>query len=101
MAKNTLQNTILAPIITEKSLAAQARGVYSFWVGINTSKPQIESAFTKLFSIPVLSIRTQKLIGKVKADPRTRKVIHRSDRKRALITVDKNQKIELLNLNSK
>ncbi|MFA5894717.1 MAG: 50S ribosomal protein L23 [Candidatus Shapirobacteria bacterium] len=101
MAKNTLQNTILAPIITEKSLAAQARGVYSFWVGVNSNKAQIVSAFTKLFSIPVLSVRTQNLVGKVKADPRSRKVIHRSDRKRALITIDKKQKIELLNLNSK
>jgi len=101
MAKNTLQNTILAPIITEKSLVAQARGVYSFWVGVNATKPQIISAFTKLFSIPVLSVRTQNLVGKIKVDPRSRKVINRSDRKRALITIDKNQKIELLNLNGK
>jgi ribosomal protein L23 len=101
MANNTIQNTIIAPIITEKSLAAQAKGVYSFWVGIKATKPQIVSAFNTLFSIPVLSIRTQKVNGKVKSDPRNRKQIQRSDRKKALITIDKKEKIELLNLNNK
>ena len=101
MTKNIHQNIILGPIITEKSLAAQSRGVYSFWVSPDATKTQILSVFTRTFSIPALSIRTQNLNGKVKSDPRRRQIVHKSDRKRALITIDKKQKIESLNLNTK
>jgi large subunit ribosomal protein L23 len=101
MAKNIHQNTILGPIVTEKSIMAQSRGVYSFWVNTASTKGQISTAFTSIFSIPVLAVRTQKLIGKIKSDPRRRQEIKKSDRKRAMITVAKDQKIELLNLNTK
>ncbi|MFZ2153519.1 MAG: 50S ribosomal protein L23 [Microgenomates group bacterium] len=101
MANNSLQNIITAPIVTEKSLAAQSRGVYSFWVAPTATKGQVASAFKQIFAITPLSVRTMNLGGKVKSDPRRRQTIYRIDRKRALVTIDKDKKIEILNLNTK
>jgi len=95
------EHIILGPIITEKTLAAQSRGVYSFWVGKTCSKNQIAKAFTEVFGIKALSVRTISLPGKLKSDARKRTPIQKPDRKRALITVAKDQKIESLNLNTK
>ena len=95
------QNIILGPIVTEKSLANQSRGVYSFWVGQNANKRQIADAFKIVFGIKALSIRTTHVSGKVKTDPRKRLPIQKPDRKKALITVPKDTKIESLNLNTK
>lgn len=92
---------ILAPVVTEKSLAAQQQGVYSFWVTLAASKHQIEQAFFTVFGIRPLATRTVSILGKVKSNPRNRLPIKKSDRKKAYITVAKDQKIELLNLNTK
>lgn len=98
---NSPQNIILSPIITEKSLMSQARGVYSFWVSRLSTKTQIASVFHQIFGVKPLAIRTQSLNGKVKSDPRRRQLVHKPDRKKAFVTIDSQQKIELLNLNTK
>lgn len=100
--QNTNPEKILyGPIITEKSIAGQSTGVYSFWVNPKANKNQIASAFYIVFAIKTLSIRTMKTIGKVKTDSRKRLPIKKPNRKKAIIQVAKDQKIELLNLNTK
>jgi ribosomal protein L23 len=101
MSIQNLHNTIIAPIVTEKSLASQAKGVHSFWVGATANKHQIGAAFKAVFGTQAISVRTMTLPGKVKSDPKKRLSIQKPDRKRAFITVAKDSKIELLNLNSK
>lgn len=95
------QNIILGPIVTEKSLAAQSAGYYSFWVSFKASKTQIAAAFKSIFKETPLKVRTMRLIGKLKSDPRTRRQITKPDRKRAIIKIAKDKKIELLSLNTK
>lgn len=95
------EQIILGPIITEKSIAAQSRGVYAFWVTKNSTKHQITAAFKAVFSLNPLSVRTMTLQGKVKNDPRKRLEIQKPTRKRALVYLPKDTKIELLNLNTK
>jgi ribosomal protein L23 len=95
------EKIILGPIVTEKSLLAQSRGEYSFWVSLSSTKNQIADAFQAVFSLKPVSVRTTHTKGKVKTDWKKRLPIQKPDRKKAIIKVAKDQKIELLNLNKK
>jgi large subunit ribosomal protein L23 len=96
------QLIILKPIITEKVLASQqALDKYAFWVNPKVNKNQIEATFKSVFGIKPLSINTVILKGKTKTNWKTRQPIAKSDRKKAIITVPKGTKIELLKLNTK
>lgn len=92
------EKIILGPVVTEKSLVNQEKGVYSFWVSVGANKNQIASAFQSVFNIKPLSVNTLTSKGKVKTDWKKRTPIQKSDRKKAIITLGKDQKIELLNL---
>ena len=93
---------ILKPIITEKALAAQQlQDKYSFWVAPQITKNQITASFKAVFGIKPLAIKTITLKGKVKTNWKTRKTTQKSDRKKAIITVPKGTKLELLKLNTK
>ena len=98
-----IQNIIiLKPIITEKAIAGQqTQDKYSFWVGRSVNKNQIEASFKTVFGIKPLAINTVILKGQLKTDWKTRKTTVKSDRKKAIITVPKGTKIELLKLNTK
>lgn len=92
----------LTPIITEKSLALrEIESKYSFWVDVKANKNQIAVSFQTVFGIKPLRINTVLLKGKIKNDRKTRKTINKSDRKKAVITVPKGTKIELLKLKTK
>jgi large subunit ribosomal protein L23 len=95
------QDIILAPIITERSIAQQSLGKYSFEVNPKANKSQIAAAFTSVFNLKPLQINTSLTKAKSKMDWRKRLQIKASNRKIAVITLDKNQKIELLSLKSK
>jgi large subunit ribosomal protein L23 len=86
------------PIITEKAITGQAKGKYSFIVEFAASKPQIFNEFFHYFGIKPLKVNTYRLIGKVKTNWKTRKSSSRSDVKKAVVTIKKDQKIDLLTL---
>ena len=92
---------LLKPIITEKSLIQQSVSKYHFWVSIHASKNQIFAAFKTVFGVTPLTINTSQSKGKVKNTGKKRTPNKRSDRKRAIITLPKDTKIELLSLNTK
>jgi large subunit ribosomal protein L23 len=95
------QNIILKPIITEKTLAHQEVGQYSFWVNRYSNKNQIAEAFKMVFSIEPIRVNTYIIKGKLKTDWRKKKAINKPDRKKAVILIKKDQKIELLTLKTK
>lgn len=92
---------VLTPAFTEKTLIQQEKGKYTFWVKRNSTKGQIETSFEAVFGVKPLSINTIILKGKNKIDNKKRLPIKKSDRKKAIITVGKDQKLELLKLNTK
>lgn len=98
MKSINLKQIILRPVVTEKSLADQSNGKYYFWVEKNANKNQIAEAFKSIFGIDPLSVNTIKVKGKVKTNWKTRQPIMKSDRKKAIIIVPKDKKIELLNI---
>ncbi len=92
---------VLKPIFTEKTLIQQEQGKHSFWVRKEATKGQIEASFEAVFGIKPLSINTIFVKGKTKTDRQKRLPIKKSDLKKAIITINKDTKIELLNINTK
>ena len=63
----TKYETVVRPIITEKSSAAfQDRGEYTFEVHPDASKPQIRTAIESLFGVKVTGVWTSNVRGKEK-----------------------------------
>jgi len=63
----TVHETIVRPLITEKSSAAyQERSEYTFEVHPDASKPQIRAAIEQLFGVRVEGVWTSNHRGKVK-----------------------------------
>jgi large subunit ribosomal protein L23 len=94
-------NIILGPIVTEKTLAAQSVGEYYFWVNPTSNKNQIAAVFKAVFAVDPISVRTIRTKGKVKTDWKKRLPFQKSDRKKAIVKVAKDKKIEILSLNTK
>jgi large subunit ribosomal protein L23 len=80
----TLYETIVRPIITEKSSAAyQDRQEYTFEVHTDASKPQIRAAIEQLFGVKVMGVWTSQQRGKEKRMGRT--VGRRPNWKKAIV----------------
>lgn len=91
-------NTILIkPVITEKmTLLQETRNQYAFEVSPDANKIDIKNAIQKKFNVKVESIRTVTLKGKRKSQftRRGRFEGYRPRRKRALVTLSKDSKID-------
>lgn len=92
---------IIKPILTEKALIAQNSGRYYFEVTASATKNQIKNEFISLFSVKPLKINVLNKKGKIKTDWKTRKPVKKSDLKKAIVTIKKGEKIELLSLKDK
>lgn len=80
----TLHETIVRPLITEKSSAAyQDRSEYTFQVHPDASKPQIRAAIEELFGVKVVAVWTSNHRGKERRVGRS--VGRRPDWKKAIV----------------
>jgi len=101
MTTSHSQNIILGPIVTEKSISGQSKGIYSFWVQPSANKHQIANAVKTVFALKPKSVRTSARLGKTKTDWKKRTPIQKPDRKIAIVDFGKDQKIDMLHLNQK
>jgi large subunit ribosomal protein L23 len=90
----TLHQTIVRPLITEKSSAAyQDRAEYTFEVHPDATKPQIRSAIEQLFGVKVTGVWTSNVRGKEKRMGKT--VGRRPNWKKAIVTLREGDTIEI------
>ena len=90
----TIHETIIRPLITEKSSAAyQDRGEYTFEVHPEATKPQIRSAIEQLFGVKVTGVWTSNQRGKEKRMGKT--VGRRPNWKKAIVTLREGDTIEI------
>jgi large subunit ribosomal protein L23 len=84
---------LIRPIITEKSTVLTGADKYVFEVDVRANKNQIKEAVQIAFSVRVTDVNTMTMKGK----PRRfgRKVVHRPDWKKAVVTLVPGDKIEL------
>lgn len=94
-----MKTILVKPLITEKNtLMQETLNQYSFEVGIDSNKIEIKRAVEKKFNVRVSQVRTLVLKGKKKSQmtKKGRFEGYRSDRKKAIVTLHKEDKIELL-----
>ncbi len=90
---------LVKPLITEKNTATQeSLNQYAFEVGIDSNKIEIKNAVEKKFNVRVSKVRTLVAKGKKKSQmtKKGRFEGYRSDRKKAIVTLHKEDKIDFL-----
>ena len=91
--KHRHYDTIIAPVITEKSTAASEYNKVIFRVALNATKPEIKEAVEALFNVKVTSVNTLNRAGKNK---RFRGVPGRQKSiKKAIVTLAEGQSIDV------
>jgi large subunit ribosomal protein L23 len=86
-------DVILSPVITEKATNASEFNKVIFKVAPHATKPQIKAAVERLFDVKVKSVNTLHRRGKWKAF-RGRYGLQ-SNTKRAIVTLEEGQKIDV------
>jgi large subunit ribosomal protein L23 len=86
-------DVILSPVITEKATTASEHNKVIFKVAMDATKPQIKDAVEKLFDVKVKSVNTLRRRGKWKIFKG--RVGRQSDSKRAIVTLEEGQKIDV------
>ena len=89
----TLHQTVVRPIVTEKSSAAyQDRGEYTFEVHPNATKPAIRQAIEQLFGVKVTGVWTSNQRGKLRRVGKS--AGQRPNWKKAIVTLREGDTIE-------
>lgn len=90
---------IINPLITEKNTNLQeSQNQYAFEVSKSANKIEIKKAVEKKFNVRVIDVKTSIRKGKSKTQFTKRGRFHgyRADRKKALVTLHKEDKIDFL-----
>ena len=86
-------NTILSPVITEKATLLSEQNKVVFRVSADASKDEIAAAVEELFKVKVTKVNT--LIQKGKMKLRRGIKTHRSDVKKAIVTLQDGHSIDI------
>jgi large subunit ribosomal protein L23 len=95
MNEERLMKVLVAPLISEKSsIAAEMNNQYVFKVTTDATKPEIKAAVEMLFDVKVDAVKVANMKGKTKRFGQ--KMGRRSDWKKAYISLQEGQEIDLL-----
>jgi large subunit ribosomal protein L23 len=89
------QNTIIKPVVTEKSYGLAAFDKYVFKVDPSASKYQIKQAVKDLFKVDVVKVSTVKKASRTVRSMKTGKYVSLPVTKKAIVQIKKGQKIEI------
>lgn len=98
LPKRTARDIILRPLITEKSVTLAQENKYTFAVDPKSNKVEIRGAIESIFKVKVLKVNTLNVKGKPKRWGRRYKG-HKSDWKKAIVTLKEGDKIEIAGVN--
>jgi len=91
---------LLKPIITEKSMKDVGKDKFTFLVAKSASKIGIKKGIEKAYGVKVKSISTITIKGQSQRAGVRRTIIKKSPYKKAIIELEKGQKIGLFDLES-
>ncbi len=91
---------VLKPVVSEKSYSlANESNKYVFFVDSGVNKIEIKNAVEKKYKVKVLSVNIVIKPGKMVRDWKSNKSTRKSDRRKAIVTLKKGDKIdEFLNI---
>jgi len=90
---STHHDVILSPVITEKSTLLTEANQVVFRVALDATKPRIAKAVADLFKVKVKNVNTVTVKGKRKMA--RGKAYRRSDFKKAIVTLEEGQQIDI------
>jgi large subunit ribosomal protein L23 len=95
------RDVVIAPLITEKSMAGTMTQQYAFEVHPDATKTQIRKAVEEIFGVTVRKVNTVQVGGKMKSFARggLRTQGRTAGWKKAVVTIAPGQKIELGGIN--
>jgi large subunit ribosomal protein L23 len=93
--------TRIKPIVSEKSLIEQDKGIYQFYVDKTANKNQVKQFVEKMFDVEVEKVNTIRVKGKKKNNWKKRRVYNLPERKKAIVYIKGNKKIKQLTVSSK
>ena len=88
-----MYDTLVRPVITEKSMLSSEAGKIVFRVPLDASKDEVKAAVESIFNVKVSKVNTIRQAGKVKRFRNT--LGRRSDFKKALVTLAEGQNIDV------
>ena len=89
----SMYDTLVRPVITEKSMLASEAGKVVFRVPLDAGKEAIKAAVEAVFGVKVVKVNTIRQFGKVKIFKGY--LGQRSDYKKALVTLAEGQNIDV------
>ena len=90
-----LNNTILKPIVTEKSINLANAGRYTFKVNTKVNKKVIAGEIERMYNVSVIDVKTMIVPGKRKRILKTRNFTKTSRWKKATVQLKEGQHIEV------
>ena len=93
-----MNQIIVGPVLTEKSISDASRGWYTFLVEKSANKGIIASEVGKTFGVKVIKVRTITIPAKTRRVGKQRKETLMPAKKKALVNLAKGQKIELFDI---
>ena len=88
-----MYDTLVRPVITEKSMLSSEAGKVTFMVPLFATKDEVKAAVEAIFNVKVNKVNTVRQFGKVK---RFRGYVgQRSDFKKAVVTLAEGQNIDV------
>lgn len=88
-----MYDTLVRPVITEKSMISSEAGKVTFMVPLSASKDEVKAAVEAIFNVTVTKVNTIRQFGKQK---RFRGYTgQRSDYKKAVVTLAEGQNIDV------
>ncbi len=96
-----MNNILIRPIITEKSMNEAAKGRFTFEVFKFSNKAEISQAVKQSFKVNPLKVQTITVKGKTKRNAKTRKLSQASDWKKAVVQLKAGEKIDLFDIAEK
>lgn len=93
--KERWYDTILGPVVTEKSTQGSEYNQVTFKVRTDATKPQIKEAVEGLFEVKVKKVNTSLVKGKVKRG-RGGRLGKRSDWKKATVSLGEGDTIDMM-----
>ena len=84
------------PLVTEKSMAGQQKGTYTFIVSMETNKLEVKYAVEKIYNVKVDDVRIVRVKGKYKRMKNMLLEGHRKDWKKAYVTLKEGFRLDII-----
>jgi large subunit ribosomal protein L23 len=90
-----INNILIQPLVTEKSMSKTASNNYTFKVSLDTSKNALANELKRLYNVDVIDVKTMVMPGKQKRVLKTRLYTKATNWKKAIVKLKDGQTIDL------